>query len=295
MFGPIFRAPKRGPRSAPMVSGLPRRTKNLVTDLFEYAMVPFASWEKQTLAVEHVTIRIRDLPPVFDGYRIAFLTDLHISPLVPVWWLERAVTAALAEKADAITLGGDFVDDDPHYLNLVSEILRPLKAPDGVYGVLGNHDHYVDAAGVREQLGLAGVRELFNAPVLVRRGDAQLALSGVGDLERDVVDFSAATAGVPGDVPRIVLSHDPDVFAYWPESVRLDLMLSGHTHGGQAYLPLIGPPFVPSQFGNRYLRGLIREGERQLYVSRGVGVSGVPFRWRCRPELTSLVLRPFHA
>ena len=69
-------------------------------------------------------------------------------------------------------------------------------------------------------------------------------------------------------------------------------MLSGHTHGGQAWVPILGPPFVPSQFGFRYLRGLMRDGERQLYVSRGVGASGAPIRWRCPPELTELVLRP---
>jgi uncharacterized protein len=90
----------------------------------------------------------------------------------------------------------------------------------------------------------------------------------------------------------VVLSHDPDVFAFWPEEQRLDLMLSGHTHGGQAHLPLVGPPYVPSQFGFRYLAGLIREGSRQLYVSRGIGAITAPVRWRCPPELTLLVLHP---
>ena len=275
-----------------MPTSLRRQTKNLVTDLFEYAMAPFGRWDRQTLVTETTDVRIRGLGAEFDGYRIAFLSDLHISPLVPSWWLECAVDAALALKPDMIALGGDFLDDDPHYIPLLANILRPLRAPDGVVGVLGNHDHYVGAEAVREQVGRAGVRELYNQSIVVKRGPSRLAVGGVGDLERDIIDFDAVLFDVSETTPRIVLSHDPDVFAYWPDAVRVDLMLSGHTHGGQAYLPVIGPPFVPSQFGARYLRGLIREGDRQLYVTRGVGVSGAPFRWRCPPELSELVLRP---
>ena len=170
------------------------------------------------------------------------------------------------------------------------ELLKPLAAPDGVFAVLGNHDHYVGAEVVRAALAAAGVRELLNTSAVIRRGGAALAVAGVGDLRFDVIDFGAAMAGLSSDIPRVVVSHDPDVFAYWPAEIRLDLMLSGHTHGGQAHLPLLGPPYVPSQFGFRYLAGHFREGDRQLYVSRGVGVITAPIRWRCPPEVTLIVL-----
>jgi hypothetical protein len=292
MIGPIFRSPRRAPRATPLEPGAARRYKNLVIDLAEYMLAPLARWEREQLRVETVEVRLRGLAPAFDGYRIAFLADPHLSPLVPRWWVERAVARTMGLGADLIALGGDYVDDDPHYVSSIGEVLRPLRAPDGVMGVLGNHDHYVDAGGVRAQLDAAGVRELRNASVTITRGDARLALAGVGDLQCDAIDFAQSLAGVGEDVPRIVLSHDPDVFAFWPNTIRLDLMLSGHTHGGQAWLPVVGPPYVPSQFGFRYLRGLIQEGERQLYVSRGVGASGVPIRWKCPPELTLAVLRP---
>ncbi|MFI5279521.1 MAG: metallophosphoesterase [Gemmatimonadales bacterium] len=292
MIGPLFRARRLLPRSSANPPGLRRRVRNRLTDVFEYCVAPFANWEKERLVTEHVEIRLEGLGAPFAGYRIAFLTDLHISPLVPRWWLDRAVRAALALEPQLIVLGGDYIDDDPHYVHNISEVLRPLRALDGVVGVLGNHDHYVDAPGVREQLKKAGVRELLNEPIIVKRGGSELAITGVGDLERDVIDFDRALAGVAGDVPRIALSHWPDVFAHWPAELRLDLMLAGHTHGGQAFLPILGPPWVPSQFGFRYLAGHIREGKRQLYVSRGVGASGVPFRWGCPPELTLLVLAP---
>lgn len=291
MIGPILRAPRRAPRHTPLEPGTGRRAKNLVTDLFEYCVAPFARWEKETLVVERIEIRLTGLAPEFDGYQIAYLSDMHASPLVPRWWLDRAVEKALALAPDLIALGGDFLDDDPHYIATLADILKPLRAPDGVVAVLGNHDHYVGAQGVREELAEAGVRELRNASITLSRGAGRLAIAGVGDLERDAIDFDAALAGVAAETPRVVLSHDPDVFAYWPAGLRLDLMVSGHTHGGQAWLPVIGPPYVPSQFGFRYLRGLIRENSRQLYVSRGVGSSGVPFRWRCPPEISLLVLR----
>ena len=292
MIGPLFRSPRRGPRDTPLAPGMARRTKNLVTDLVEYCLAPFARWHDQRLIVERVEIALRGLDPAFDGYRVAFLTDMHTSPIVPRWWLDKAVQVALDLKTDLVALGGDFLDDDPHYIAELGDILKPLHAADGVIGVLGNHDHYVGAQGVREELVEASVQELLNSSMIVRRGAAQLAFAGVGDLQCDIIDFDQALDGVAAEVPRVVLSHDPDVFAYWPPHHRLDLMLSGHTHGGQALLPILGPPFVPSQFGLRYLKGLMRDGERQLYVSRGVGASGAPIRWRCPPELTEVVLRP---
>jgi predicted MPP superfamily phosphohydrolase len=290
VIGPLIRAPHRAPRATPLVPGRPRRAKNALENLLVRLAAPFARWERQRLTIERVEVNLAGLPPAFTGYRVAWLTDLHYSRIVPRWWLDRAVAEANALAPDLIALGGDFVDDDADYVPGLTEILRPLAAPDGVVAVLGNHDHYVDAAGVRAAIRAAGVRELFNEAQVLVRGGASLAFAGLGDLERDVIDFARALGDVAPEVPRIVLSHDPDVFAYWPEGLRLDLMLAGHTHGGQAYLPLLGPPFVPSQFGFRYLKGLYAEGGRRLYVSRGVGAGGLPIRWRCPPELTLVTL-----
>ena len=295
MIGPLFHSPHRAPRSTPLPLGAARRARNVVTDTAESLLAPFGRWETQRLVVEEVVVAIRDLPPAFDGYRITFVTDLHSSRVVPGWWIEHAIARAMALGGDLVALGGDFVDDDAHYVPGLAGLLRPLRARDGVVAVLGNHDHYVDPVGVRAQLGAVGIRELLNRPLLLARGQDRLAVSGVGDLQCDAIDFASVLADVPASVPRVVLSHDPDVFAYWPEDVRLDLMLAGHTHGGQAYLPVLGPPFVPSQFGFRYLKGLFQERERQLYVSRGIGAAGVPIRWKCPPELTLVVLRPAHS
>ena len=257
----------------------------------ERLTAPLGFWRHKRLVVERLDVAIEGLAPAFDGYRIAFLSDFHYSAVVPDWWVVGAVSTAMKLQPDLVLLGGDYLSHSVRFAPSLAGLLRPLAARDGVFGVLGNHDHYVGADLVRATLRDAGVVELRNARVLVRRGEAVLAVAGVGDLQYDVIDFQSALAGVPGDAPRIVLSHHPDVFAHWPSELRLDLMLAGHTHGGQAYLPLLGPPYVPSQFGFRYLRGLIEERGRRLYVSRGIGAGGLPLRWRCPPELTLVVLR----
>lgn len=268
------------------------RLRNLATDWVERVTGPFGFWRRKRLIVERVDLALADLAPAFDNYRIAFLTDLHASAVVPGWYLARAVATALELQPDLILLGGDFLSHSGRYAAGLAELLRPLSAPDGVFAVLGNHDHCVGAELVRATLSAAGIRELRNASVEINRGVAALAVAGVGDLRYDAIDFHAAVGRLSESLPRIVVSHDPDVFAYWPPELRLDLMLSGHTHGGQAHLPLLGPPYVPSQFGFRYLAGHFREGGRQLYVSRGVGAITAPVRWGCPPEITLLLLHP---
>lgn len=275
-----------------MVPSGARRLENVASHWVERLSAPFGFWRFKRLVVERRDVGLRDLPPTFEGYRVAFLTDPHYSAVVPRWWIAKSVSAALELRPDLILLGGDYLSHSPRYAAGLAELLRPLTAPDGVFCVLGNHDHYVGAELVRRALHEARLTELRNTSVLIRRGAATLAVAGVGDLRFDAIDFDAALRGVPENVPRIVLSHDPDVFAFWPPELRLDLMLSGHTHGGQAHLPFVGPPYVPSQFGFRYLSGAVREGDRQLYVSRGIGVITAPVRWGCPAELTLLVLHP---
>ncbi len=292
MIGPLFRSPRHQPRAVPARPGLARRLEIAATDWVEHLTAPFGFWRRKRLVVERMDVSLPDLAPAFGDYRIAFLTDLHYSAIVPRWFLESAVSTAQALEPDLVLLGGDYLSHSTRYAAGLVGVLSGLAAPDGVFGVLGNHDHYVGADVVREVLASAGIRELLNASTVIRRGDAVLWIAGVGDLRFDAIDFHAAVADLPSSVPRIVVSHDPDVFAFWPLELRLDLMLSGHTHGGQARLPLLGPPYVPSQFGFRYVAGHVRERGRQLYVSRGSGAITAPIRWGCPPEITLVVLHP---
>jgi uncharacterized protein len=255
----------------------------------ERLTAPLFRWDRARLATPEVVLAVRDLAPEPVGYRIALVTDLHHGPAVPARWLS-AVAAKTAQLApDLILLGGDFVSHARADLRGLAELIAQFRAPDGTLAVLGNHDHWVDPDAVAESVERGGARVLTNAHVLIRRGTGTLAVGGVDDFSHGAVRPDEAFAGIPSDVPRILLSHNPDLIEYLPAGLRVDAMLSGHTHNGQAHLPFLGPITAPSQFGRRYLHGLKRVGHTWLYVSAGIGSAWVP-RWGNPPELPMIRL-----
>ncbi|THF86212.1 metallophosphoesterase [Deinococcus sp. KSM4-11] len=253
-----------------------------------------------------VTAHTRPLRGLRSALRVAFLSDLHYGLYVGGGQIRRWVDAALAARPDLILLGGDYIDQrlrtSPR--PLIRELAR-LKAPLGVYGVWGNHDYgsfgkfaspyygpaQADWAARRAQLaqdlGAEGITILRDQGVAVR---SDLYIGGVDDLWNGTPDARTALAGA-GHLATILLSHNPDVLPDLP--VAAGLVLSGHTHGGQVRLPLIGAPVVPSAFGQRYAMGWVQGAHgTPAYVSRGLGTSGIPFRNLCPPELTVLTLTP---
>jgi predicted MPP superfamily phosphohydrolase len=161
-----------------------------------------------------------------------------------------------------------------------------LAAPRGVLAVLGNHDWYAGARRISDALEDVGVTVLEDSAIPVGDG---LWVAGAGDYRIRGARVGRALMPVPEDAPAILLSHDPDAFPHVPE--RVALTLAGHTHGGQVGIPLLRRPFIPSHYGERYLRGHIVEDGRHLYVSSGLGTSGAPVRFLTPPEVVSLTLR----
>ena len=170
-----------------------------------------------------------------------------------------------------------------------------MRAPLGVYGVMGNHDFWSGRRAAERLAGaLADIRVhlLRNGHVHIERAGRRLALAGVDDYWEDSYDLKKALRGITPDTCTILLSHNPDVnedLDMLDHSV--DLTVSGHTHGGQIVLPLIGAPYLPSPFGQKYRAGLVRDGGRQTYISKGLGVFFVPVRLGCPPDVTLLRLR----
>ena len=242
-------------------------------------------------------IRERDLalpgwPVELAGLRVALLSDLHAgAPHVREERLERLVAAVNARRPDLVLLLGDYIDPGvpfggPVAPRTVAARLGALRAPRGVVAVLGNHDWHNDGPGMRSALREARIAVLEN--------DATDAggvwIAGVEDLRHRRPDIGHALRDVPAGAPVILLAHDPDLFPDVPP--RVALTVSGHLHGGQIGVPLVRRPFLPSRFGERYAAGHVVEGGRHLYVTRGVGTTGLPVRLLAPPEAIVLRLSP---
>lgn len=231
------------------------------------------------------------------GARILQLSDFHASPPVPFSLLESSVELGLDAKPDVICLTGDFVTDaTPFDEARYTRVLRRLASAAPVFVTLGNHDGgawaasrggYQDTSVIGDLLRRSGVPLLHNRSEVVRVRDQSIRFAGVPDLWSGDVDGDSAFRNIAADDPAILLAHNPDtkdILADWP----WDLMLSGHTHGGQVVLPMLGERFVPVR-DKRFVAGLKPWNGRKVYVTRGVGsIDGV--RVNCRPEVTILDL-----
>jgi len=266
-----------------------------------------ASLDSQSPVVERVEVPLLDLPDGLEGLTIVQLSDFHWGLFVGHAQVRRAVDLALSLAGDLIVLTGDFVSRSAHYAPDWAQELRRLRAPLGVYAVLGNHDVWVDADTVARDLEEVGIVMLRDTCVGLRVGGSRLWLLGLEDvgvtcgLLRGFFSSFKARAqrvrgvlndlltGLPANEPRVLLVHNPDLVTMLPPK-RLDLVLCGHTHGGQIRLPRLGAPLVPLCLGRGYLSGLIRHGSTWVYVNRGIGVGWLPIRLLCPPEVTCLRL-----
>lgn len=235
------------------------------------------------------TLTLPKLPAAFDGLRIAFLTDLHHGPYTDLPFVTSAVRATLALNPDLILLGGDYCLREAKYIRPVFDVLKSLSAPLGVFGVLGNHDYAHGETETRREMRRAGIEELTNGGVWVRRGGERVRLAGVDDLWWGKPDAGVALGESTADDAVLMLSHNPD-YCETLRDPRVGLVLSGHTHGGQVRVPGMVNPFIPSRYGEKYSHGLVEAPTTRVYVSRGLGATGLPVRYNCPPELTLISL-----
>ena len=234
-------------------------------------------------------IFIRDLPDSFDGFRITQISDVHHSRLVSLEEVHRVVEIAQSTEPDLIALTGDYTTSYRRYIEPCAEALSRLHAPEGVWAVLGNHDHYTDPQLTTWALERAHINVLNNANTMIRRGADTLQLVGIDDWSWNGTDWERALYAVDAKRPSVLLSHQPRVLNL-PQTQNVSLILSGHTHGGQISLPFISRPAL---YGPdfQYLRGFYERHGTQLYVSRGTGVIGLPVRIGARPEIAVLRLK----
>jgi uncharacterized protein len=235
-------------------------------------------------------IWIRRLPAAFEGLSIAHLTDIHHSIYTPLETVQEAVHLANLLHPDLVALTGDYVTLSPSYIWPVARALGKLRARLGVFAVLGNHDFQVDAAEITRALRAQRIRVLRNSNFALHKRGQKLWLVGVDDLWWNADDFHAAFASVPSRGTKILLCHNP-VGIRQAVTHGTDFVLSGHTHGGQVRLPLVGSVRGRSKLGERFVEGWNRLDGTQIYVNRGIGKSVVPLRFNCPPEIAYLKLR----
>ena len=245
--------------------------------------------EPRRVVVEQRPIRIPKLPTAFDGFRIALFSDIHLYPFTPLQVVRDAVRLANAFQPDLVILAGDFVWRSVDAAFDLVPVLAELNPPKGTFSVLGNHDHYKGPEIVSQALRKAGARVLVNEGVTIQRGQYSIYLAGIDSAWAGTPIPEAAFRDRRGDVPTVVAVHEPDYITELVRRFPVDLQLSGHSHGGQVRLPIVGPLILPPM-GITYDMGLYQVENTQLYTTRGVGTILVDARFNCPPEVTAITL-----
>jgi uncharacterized protein len=242
-------------------------------------------------------IALRRWPGRLEGFTIAVLSDFHYDAHFSVHPLRSSIAMVNSLRAELIVLAGDFVSV-PLVGNAAAaasaaepcaQLLQQMKAPHGLWAVMGNHDCTTDPDRVTSALVTHGIQVLSNQSVPIERDGGRFWLGGVDDVLCGGADLPATLHDVPADESSVLLAHEPD-YADYVARFPVDLQISGHSHGGQVRAPLVGPVFLPAM-AKKYVWGLYKIGGLTLYTNPGLGTVAVPVRWNCPPEITLLTLR----
>lgn len=279
--------------------------------------IKYARFETNWISTVVHTERSADIPKDFDNKKIVFISDLHISDEISINRAKRAVKIVNDLKPDLILLGGDYISNDPAKIEPCFEILKQLKADMGVYGVMGNHDHWTDEALLekikqakeqnsqnlkwleniklcRNSMKDAGITPLDNSATWIKSGSGNIKIGGVGDLWDDEQDISHTLKDTMEYDYVILLSHNPDYTEKITDS-RIDLVLSGHTHGGQVTIFGLHSPvfrfYDVTKYGNKYRTGLVKTDYTKVLVSNGIGTVGYHYRFFARPQINVIILK----
>lgn len=262
-----------------------------------YVLVGDGLWRTlYDFRVHRVEVVLPNLPRALDGFRILQISDVHAGSFPDHKPFQEARRMMLAEKPDTIVITGDFVNARPHELQVIMSDLQSLSATEGVYASLGNHDHYNTPAeheALKKALRGAGIDLLVNEHRRIGVGAASLVIAGTDNtgFQQKFGRVDRALRGTTVDDAVVLLAHDP---TYWEKAIldtHVGLTLSGHTHGGQFGVNILGYEWSPAQYVYRQWAGLYQKGEKSIYVNRGLGTVGPPLRIGVPPEITVLTLR----
>jgi predicted MPP superfamily phosphohydrolase len=257
------------------------------------AGVAYGRAEAGWVQVTRHTVAVPRLPAPFNGLKVALLTDPHHGPFNSLALIREAVHQVNALSPDLVALPGDFIQGPrSSCIRPCFKVLAELRAPQGVFAVPGNHDHRcADVREVHRAVADHGLIDATNTDRWIEAGGCRLRVGGIDDIWWGKPDLKAALGDAGPNDTALLLAHNPD-YAEKLTDRRVGLVLSGHMHGGQIVIPGLGYHCLPSRYGAKYLEGLVQAPHTQVFVSRGVGTVGLPFRFRCPPEVNLLTLVP---
>lgn len=244
--------------------------------------------EANSLVVEEVRMEIKRLPANLDGFKLVHLSDTHHSPFTDIEHIRRAVQISNDLEPDIFVLTGDYVSHKKEYIGPVSEELGALESEFGTYACLGNHDHWTDAPLVTKSFTDVGIRMLVNEGFRFEARDQAFWLCGVDDYMAKQTDLPAALRGSFPDEMKMLLAHNPIILR---QAARygVDVVFSGHTHGGQ--VKLIDKDNSHPALRRKLSSGLHKRKETQIYITRGIGTVVLPVRYQCPPEISLIELK----
>lgn len=247
----------------------------------------YALAEANSLSLEKVEITLPRLPKKLDGFKVIHLSDLHHSPFTSLEHISRAVKIANRLKPDMFVLTGDYVSHEDEYIAPVAEVLGKLRSKYGTHACLGNHDHWTNADLVIHLFKGEGIKMLVNEGLRVETPRGSFWIAGLDDHMAGTPDLRASMRGSFPDEMKLLLAHNPVVFRQAVRS-KIDLVLSGHTHGGQVKIRDDEKRILPRRKLSSGLHG--RKGT-QIYITRGIGTVVLPVRYNCPPEISVLELK----
>lgn len=253
--------------------------------------------ESEMIEIVPLELTLPRLHGAFDGFRLVQISDIHMGTGMTPHRLLHIVQMVNQQQPDVIAITGDFVTHGSasrHASGLVAA-LSQLRAKEKIVAVLGNHDHWTDAAAIRQIIRQSGLFDISNSVYSLRRGEGILHFAGVDDHWYGKDRLDEVLNKLLDDGAAILLAHEPDYADISAPTGRFDLQISGHTHGGQIILPFMNRPLVLPRHGHKYPLGRYQVGQMIQYTNRGVGTILPAVRFNCRPEITVFTLRALTA
>jgi len=262
-----------------------------IQDAMTYSL-PDKNFSPKKIDVVEVDIELENLGWDFHNFRILNLCDIHMGQWINPEYLDDLIDYVNTLNYDIITLTGDYVSYViDGYDEALKNSLSKLKSPEGKFGVLGNHDHWMGSDKIREIFKQSGIVDLSNDVRLLSRGEDKLNLAGVDSCTVCADDLDTVLTKLDSEYPTVPLAHEPDFAHESSKTGRIDLQISGHSHGGQLIIPIVETTPFRGPNSTKYPVGLYKVGEMTQYTSKGLGTNSFRIRINCKPEITIITLK----